>query len=241
MPILIRAAAVLGPAELPESVVAHWISSLAARYELNYGPDDFVLETTPLWDLQKSEMSLIVGDESFRQSTIALTPGQSEVRFARICEVGHPLYATANAPAAALIVKYPESPLVRLRLEPQPESSGATSTLSSFPVVDFLTSASFKTAASKVGPGFGADRRDGISAFGPRSRSRCPRRRTTATSRPLRPRRPIPNPSVKPATTPAQFRPVPRPAQPPTESAPASESPFPIFPCPGSVPPKLPR
>ena len=109
-----------------------------------------MLETTPLWDLQKSEMSLIVGDESFRQSTIALTPGQSEVRFGRICEVGHPLYATAKPPGATLIVKYPEAPLVRLRLEPQPESSGGTSTLSSLPVVDFLTSASFKTRPQKL-------------------------------------------------------------------------------------------
>ena len=81
MPLVIRAAAVLGPRRTPEAVVAQWASSVAAHYELNYGPDDFVLETTPLWGLQASEMSLVVRDESYRQSTIALTPGQSEVRF----------------------------------------------------------------------------------------------------------------------------------------------------------------
>ena len=150
MPMLIRAAAVLGPQRIPDSVVAHWASSLTAHYELKYGPDDFVLETTPLWNLQTSEMSLIVGDESYRQSTIALTGGQSEVRFARICEVGHPLYATSNPPPATLIVKYPDAPLVRLRLEASPEGAGSASTLASFPMVDFLTSATVKGRHQKL-------------------------------------------------------------------------------------------
>ena len=124
MPFLIRAAAVLGPQRLPEAIVAHWGSSLAARYELTYGPDDFVLVTTPLWNLQTSEMSLVVGDEAFRQSTIALSPGQSEVRFGRIGDVGHPLYASSNPPPAVLIVKYPDAPIVRLRFEPRSDSGG---------------------------------------------------------------------------------------------------------------------
>jgi tetratricopeptide (TPR) repeat protein len=142
MPLLIRAAAALGPKKLPEAVVAHWATSLAAHYELNYGPDDFVLATTPLWNLQASEMSLVVRDESFRQSTIALTPGQSEVRFARIGEVGHPLYASSNPPSAVLIIKYPDAPLVRLRLESRPEIGGAAPAVARFPVVDMLASAS---------------------------------------------------------------------------------------------------
>jgi hypothetical protein len=150
MPMLIRAAAVLGPQRIPDSVVAHWASSLTAHYELNYGPDDFVLETTPLWNLQTSEMSLVVGDESFRQSTIALTGGQSEVRFARICEVGHPLYATSNPPPATLIVKYPDAPLVRLRLEARPEGGGSASTLARFRMVDFLSSATVKGRHQKL-------------------------------------------------------------------------------------------
>jgi tetratricopeptide (TPR) repeat protein len=155
MPFLIRAAAVLGPQRLPESIVAHWGSSLAARYELTYGPDDFVLVTTPLWNLQTSEMSLVVGEESFRQSTIALSPGQSEVRFGRIGDVGHPLYASSSPPPAVLIVRYPDSPIVRLRFEPRPDSGGgggggATSALSSFPMVNFLTSASLKTRPQKL-------------------------------------------------------------------------------------------
>jgi tetratricopeptide (TPR) repeat protein len=155
MPFLIRAAAVLGPQRLPESIVAHWGSSLAARYELTYGPDDFVLVTTPLWNLQTSEMSLVVGEESFRQSTIALSPGQSEVRFGRIGDVGHPLYASSSPPPAVLIVKYPDAPIVRLRFEPRPDSGGgggggATSALSNFPMVNFLTSASLKTRPQKL-------------------------------------------------------------------------------------------
>ena len=150
MPLLIRAAAVLGPKRLPEAIVAHWASSLAAHYELNYGPDDFVLVTTPLWNLQTSEMSLIVGDESFRQSTIALSPGQSEVRFARIGEVGHPLYASSNPPPALLIVKYPDAPLVRLRLDSRFEAGGTAPTVASFPVVDMLASASLTGRHQKL-------------------------------------------------------------------------------------------
>lgn len=150
MPALVRAAAILGPKRLPEAIAAQWASSLAAHYELNYGPDDFVLMTTPLWNLQASEMSLVVGDESFRQSTIALTPGQSEVRFARIGEVGHPLYASSNPPAALLIVKYPDAPLVRLRLASRPEAGGMAPPGASFPVVDMLASASLTGRHQKL-------------------------------------------------------------------------------------------
>jgi hypothetical protein len=142
MPMLIRAAAVLGPRRLPEAIMAHWASSLTAHYELNYGPDDFVLVTTPLWNLQTSEMSLVVRDESFRQSTIAMTPGQSEVRFARIGEIGHPLYASSNPPPVVLIVKFPDAPLVRLKLDSRAENAGAASAAPTFPVVDMLASAS---------------------------------------------------------------------------------------------------
>jgi hypothetical protein len=142
MPMLIRAAAVLGPKRLPEAIMAHWVSSLSAHYELNYGPDDLVLVTTPLWNLQASEMSLVVGNESFRQSTIAMTPGQSEVRFARIGKIGHPLYASSNPPPALLIVKFPDAPLVRLKLDSRAENGGTVSAATTFPVVDMLASAS---------------------------------------------------------------------------------------------------
>jgi hypothetical protein len=142
MPMLIRAAAVLGPKRLPDAIMAHWSTSLTARYELNYGPDDFVLVTTPLWNLQTSEMSLVVGEESFRQSTIALTPGQSEVRFARIGEIGHPLYASSNPPPVLLIIKFPDAPLVRLKLDSRGETAVAASAATNFPVVDMLASAS---------------------------------------------------------------------------------------------------
>lgn len=143
MPSLIRAAALLGPQKLPEAVTAHWASSFSARYELNYGPDDFVLVTSPSWGLQASEMSLIVGNEAYRQSTIALLPDKSEVRFARVGEVGHPLYATSNPPPAVLIVKFPDAPMVRLKISPRAEVPARPASGIGLPVMSFLTSASF--------------------------------------------------------------------------------------------------
>ncbi len=235
MPTLIRAAAILGPAQVPESVIAHWASSLAARYELNYGPDDFVLETTPLWNLQKSEMSLIVGDESFRQSTIALTPGQSEVRFARICEVGHPLYASSKPPGATLIVKFPDAPLVRLRLEPQAESSGGATTLSSLPVVDFLTSASLKVRQQKLAL---VSVQIGATEFPLAGRRQSPMPTPTdegeeSTSSPAKP-------DSKPATVTAV--PASGPVNPGTPATETSPHPIasPDLPVPRLAPPKLP-
>jgi tetratricopeptide (TPR) repeat protein len=138
MPTLIRAAAVLGPRRIPTAVVAQWASTVQARYDINLGADDFVLVTTPAWKLQSSEMSLVVGKESSRQSTIALSPAKSEVRFGRIRDVGHPFYGSSNPPGATLLVKFPDAPLVRLRLESRPEiASNATSSFSS--VVEMLT------------------------------------------------------------------------------------------------------
>jgi hypothetical protein len=239
MPTLIRAAAALGPAQLPDAVVSHWVSSLAARYELNYGPDDFVLETTPLWDLQKSEMSLIVGDESFRQSTIALTRGQSEVRFARIGEVGHPLYASAKPPGAILIVKFPDSPLVRLRLEPQPESSGAGSTFSSLPVVEFLTSASVKPRQQRLAL-VSVQIGDTDFPLSGRIRTSLPVPTDDVEEPVATPAKPDSLPAVKPAATTAA--PVSGPAipgTPPTESAPRPTA-VPDLPVPRVATPKLP-
>jgi hypothetical protein len=142
MPTLIRAAAVLGPRRLPAAVVAQWAATVQAHYDLNYGADDFVLVTTPTWRLQSSEMSLFVGNDSSRQSTIAIMPGKSEVRFGQFGEIGHPFYASSNPPMATLLVKFPDAPLVRLRLQPGAEP--ATNTSSSFSsVVEMLTPTAF--------------------------------------------------------------------------------------------------
>jgi hypothetical protein len=140
---LIRAAAVLGPRRLPAPVVAQWAATVQAHYDLNYGADDFVLVTTPAWRLQSSEMSLFVRNDSSRQSTIALMPGKSEVRFGRIGEIGHPFYASSNPPSATLLVRFPDAPLVRLRLQPGPEPPKNTSSSSFSSVVEMLTPTSF--------------------------------------------------------------------------------------------------
>ncbi len=158
MPTLIRAAAVLGPRRLPAAVVAQWAATVQARYDINYGADDFVMVTTPAWGLQASEMSLLVGKDSSRQSTIALMPGKSEVRFGRIGDFGHPLYGTTNAPPATLLVKFPDAPLVRLRLDARAETTPTkSSTFSS--MVEMLTPTSItgrqqalQLAAVEIGP-----------------------------------------------------------------------------------------
>jgi hypothetical protein len=142
MPTLIRASAVLGSRRLPTAVVAQWAATVQARYDINIGADEFVLVTTPAWKLQSSEMSLNVGRESSRQSTIALMAGKSEVRFGRIGDIGHPLYGSSNPPPATLLVKFPDAPLVRLRLDSRPEVTTNTSTTLSS-VVEMLTPTSF--------------------------------------------------------------------------------------------------
>ncbi len=138
MPTLVRAAAVLGPRRLPAAVAAQWAATVQARYDINFGADDFVLVTTPAWGLQASEMSLFVGKDSSRQSTIALMPGKSEVRFGRIGDVGHLFYGSSSSPPATLLVKFPDAPLVRLRLDSRPETTTASSSTFSS-VVEMLT------------------------------------------------------------------------------------------------------
>jgi hypothetical protein len=140
MPTLIRAAAVLGPRRVPSAVIAHWAATVEARYDLNFGADDFVLVTSPAWRLQSSEMSLFVGNGALRQSTIALMSDKSEVRFAQIGEIGHPFYASSNTPPATLLVKFPDAPLVRLRLDSR--ATAATSS-SGFSVVEMLTPSTY--------------------------------------------------------------------------------------------------
>jgi hypothetical protein len=68
--------------------------------------------------------------------------GKSEIRFGRIGDIGHPLYGSSNPPPATLLVKFPDAPLVRLRLDSRAEATtNASTTLSS--VVEMLTPTSF--------------------------------------------------------------------------------------------------
>ena len=83
-------------------------------------------------------MSLFVGKDSSRQSTIAAMPGKSEVRFGRIGDVGHLFYGSSNSPPATLLVKFPDAPLVRLRLDSRTETTAASSSTFSS-VVEMLT------------------------------------------------------------------------------------------------------
>ena len=64
--------------------------------------------------------------------------------------MGHPLYATSSPPSALLIVKFPDTPLVRLRLDSRPETGLAAQARASFPMVDLLTSASAKSRQQKL-------------------------------------------------------------------------------------------
>jgi hypothetical protein len=183
-------------------------------------------------------MSLIVGDESFRQSTIALTPAQSKVRFARICEIGHPLYASSKPPGATLIVKFPDAPLVRLRLEPQAESSGGTSTLSSLPVVDFLTSASLKTRQQKLAL---VSVQIGAIEFplSGRRQNLMPTPTDDSDEPANSPANPDSQPTLKPATTAAPTSAAATPGTPPTQPAPRPIA-APDLPIPQVPSPKLP-
>jgi hypothetical protein len=235
MPTLIRAAAVLGPRRLPAAVAAQWASTVQAHYDINIGADDFVLVTTPAWKLQSSEMSLYVGKESSRQSTIALMAGKSEIRFGRIGDIGHPLYGSSNPPPAMLLVKFPDAPLVRLRLDSRPEATtNASTTLSS--VVEMLTPTSFggryhalQLAAVEIG--------DEQFAVASRlnSSDMTPIEDMSTTSPP------VPNPSSPAKPDPAPIGPTApasstaSPAAPPTNSSPGASAKSDTQPAPRSI------
>src|SRR5262249_24469285 len=83
--------------------------------------------------------------------------GKSEVRFAQFREIGHPFYASSNPPAATLVVKFPDAPLVRLRLDAR--TPVAANSSSGFSMVDMLTPSSYsgrhqqlQLAAVEIGP-----------------------------------------------------------------------------------------
>jgi tetratricopeptide (TPR) repeat protein len=210
VPALLRSTAVLGPRHLPDALAAHLAASLGAHYDLNFGADDFVLVTVPAWQLQSSEMSLAVGEESHRQSTISLFPGRSDVRFARIGEIGHPLQGPARPPGAILTVKFPETPIVRLKLEPRPDLA-ASGPQSAFPVVERLASASLASRRLNL---FLVGFEIGQTEFDISRRPAAAPGYDAATSSPVRPQtgdESLPA-SPAPATAPAAAAPSPPPS-----------------------------
>ncbi|MEX0701869.1 MAG: hypothetical protein WD069_07215 [Planctomycetales bacterium] len=120
MPALLQAASKIGPDGIPEAVTRHLAASLAAWPDLRFGPDDFVVQASPAWQIGSATVSMTIGERTFTRPQVQVADGQLETRFANVLDWGSPLANSTDRPDVMLTFDYPLSKPVRLHLRPAP-------------------------------------------------------------------------------------------------------------------------
>jgi hypothetical protein len=74
---------------------------------LRSGPDDFVVQASPAWQLASAQAILTMGDRAWQKATVSAGRGAHELRFQSIADLGSP-FAPGPIPAAVVLtVRYP--------------------------------------------------------------------------------------------------------------------------------------
>lgn len=120
LPALLDAAAQLDADRVPEAVARHLAASLAAWPDLRFGPDDFVVRTTPAWNAGSATISLTLGGRTFTRPRVQVVENVPEVRFVNALDWGSPLASSHDRPDAVLTFDYPGMNPIRLHLRPAP-------------------------------------------------------------------------------------------------------------------------
>jgi hypothetical protein len=119
-PLLLASAAALGRDEdtnLPTAVTSRLTTSLAGRFERRFGPDDFVIEAAPQWQLDKARLAVRVGDVVLTRPTVSVTSDGSVARFSRAAEVLDALGRMPTGTPVTLVLQYPDAAEMHVYLQ----------------------------------------------------------------------------------------------------------------------------
>lgn len=118
VPVLLRAAAFVGTEELPGPAMAQLGASLYGYPDARYGRGDFVFVASGAWNLQKTRLSLKMGERTVSRPEIKRVGQNYQIRFRQLASPrGGYNRGTSNG-AMTLAIQYPRMEEIRLQLAP---------------------------------------------------------------------------------------------------------------------------
>ncbi|QDU08602.1 hypothetical protein [Gimesia aquarii] len=122
VPTLIQCAMFLGAERTPPVTKAQIASSLYVYPQLHFGADDIVIASTGNWHLQMASSELIMGNQVYSRPRLVAGKKETQARFERVAEFGHPLGNSNVATAQPkLRLKYPDGSSLELMLASNPQ------------------------------------------------------------------------------------------------------------------------
>jgi hypothetical protein len=119
-PLLLAGVSALSQAReaaLPAAVTSRLTTSLAARFERRFGPDDFVIDAAPQWQLDKARLAVKIGEIVLTRPTVSVTPEGSVVRFHRAADALAALDRLPAATPVTLVLQYPDAAELHVYLQ----------------------------------------------------------------------------------------------------------------------------
>jgi hypothetical protein len=116
-PLLLECVGVLGTGNIPPATLAQIVGSLRADVDHHFGPDDFRIETGPLWQLDRASMSLAIGGKTINTPNVSVESDKHKARFLQVGELGSLLQPAALPDSVVLTIKYPETETLKLHLQ----------------------------------------------------------------------------------------------------------------------------
>ncbi len=118
IPGLLLCATVLSEDQYPAAARRRVVASLRATPDVRFGRDTIALRTTPDWKLADAQIRMQIGERQLDPPQINTTQHGVEARFASAGDLGNPF--RADTAGMVLTLEYPESPTIRVHLEPAP-------------------------------------------------------------------------------------------------------------------------
>ncbi|HVW00243.1 MAG TPA: hypothetical protein VHB77_07885 [Planctomycetaceae bacterium] len=117
MPVLLRAAAMLGPDQLPAVAQRHIVSSLCGQLQAQFSREQVVIFAKPCWATETAAMSLSCEGLQFPSGKTTHFAANSQHTFAATGDGALALLAADRGVPLQLELKYPDAPVVRLHLQ----------------------------------------------------------------------------------------------------------------------------
>jgi len=125
-PAVLRACRFLGTEEVPTVVNRHLLKTLFGYADLNFGMDDVVFVTDPLWEIDKAQVSLAVNGRPVNSPQMKREDDRMSLRFANAGQLGGFFDSTPRPVKVALTLKYPYMQPMTLELSQMSSTSIAS-------------------------------------------------------------------------------------------------------------------
>jgi hypothetical protein len=116
MPVLLRAAAMLGPDQIPAAAQRQIVASLCGQLQAQFSREQVVIFAKPCWQTETAAMTLSCEGLQFPGGKTTHYAANSQHYFAGTGDGGMALLAADRGMPLQLELKYPDAPVIRLHM-----------------------------------------------------------------------------------------------------------------------------